>query len=116
MTIGRNNEAPAAYALTSTIKRLLDHLIEVDLYSEKDLVHCTHTLEKLRDIVKQAAGTYHPKLLNMLSNRIELCQTSLTVLNDRLARLAPELRPIHEKLISILRSISLNNTKQKVFY
>jgi len=116
MTIGRNNEAPAAYALTSTIKRLLDHLIEVDLYSEKDLVHCTHTLEKLREIVKQADGSYHPKLLAMLSSRIELCQTSLTVLNNRLARLAPELRPIHEKLISILRSISLNNTKQKVVY
>ena len=51
MTIGRNNEAPAAYALTSTIKRLLDHLTEVGLYSAKDLDHISATLQNLRQIV-----------------------------------------------------------------
>ncbi|KAG9239597.1 hypothetical protein BJ875DRAFT_365306 [Amylocarpus encephaloides] len=113
MTIGRNNEAPAAYALTSTIKRLLDHLIEVDLYSEKDLAHCSQTLERLRHIVKASDASYSPYLTTQLSNRIEVCQISLTTLQERLARLAPELVPIHEKLISILRSLSLANTKAK---
>lgn len=114
MTIGRNNEAPAAYALTSTIKRLLDHLIEVDLYSEKDLTHISHTLEKLRHIVKSADDTYSAKLVTLLSNRIELCQISLSHLQSRLNRLGGELPTIHEKLISILRSISLANTRTKV--
>jgi len=114
MTIGRNNEAPAAYALTSTIKRLLDHLTEVDLYSEKDLTHCSHTLAKLREIVKTAEPHYSPKLVTLLSNRIELCQASLTNLQNRLDRLGGDLPTIHEKLISILRSISLANTKAKV--
>jgi len=114
MTIGRNNEAPAAYALTSTIKRLLDHLIEVDLYSEKDLAHISHTLENQREIVKQASGAYSPKLIALLSKRIEACQALLTNLQDRLARLGGELPAIHEKLISILRSISLANTRAKV--
>lgn len=113
MTIGRNNEAPAAYALTSTIKRLLDHLIEVDLYSEKDLTHISHTLEKLRHIVKSADDTYSAKLVTLLSNRIELCQISLSHLQSRLNRLGGELPTIHEKLISILRSISLANTRTK---
>lgn len=113
MTIGRNNEAPAAYALTSTIKRLLDHLTEVDLYSEKDLTHCSHTLAKLREIVKTADSHYSPKLVTLLSNRIELCQASLTNLQNRLDRLGGALPTIHEKLISILRSISLANTKAK---
>ncbi|RDL37822.1 uncharacterized protein BP5553_05255 [Venustampulla echinocandica] len=113
MTIGRNNEAPAAYALTSTIKRLLDHLIEVELYSEKDLAHCSHTLERLREIVKNAAGSYSPNFLTFLSNRIEACQTLLTSLQNRLARLGGDLPKIHEKLISILRSISLANTRAK---
>jgi hypothetical protein len=114
MTIGRNNEAPAAYALTSTIKRLLDHLTEVDLYSEKDLTHCSHTLAKLREIVKTAEPHYSPKLVTLLSNRIEVCQASLTNLQNRLDRLGGDLPTIHEKLISILRSISLANTKAKV--
>jgi uncharacterized coiled-coil protein SlyX len=116
MTIGRNNEAPAAYALTSTIKRLLDHLTEVDLYSAKDLHHLSHTLERLRDIVKKAASdaSYSPNFITLLSHRVELCQTSLTNLQTRLDRLGGELPAIHEKLISILRSISLANTKTKV--
>ncbi|TVY45010.1 UPF0662 protein [Lachnellula occidentalis] len=114
MTIGRNNEAPAAYALTSTIKRLLDHLTEVDLYSEKDLLHVSHTLNRLREIVKQANGDYSPKMITLLSNRIDACQGLLTNLQARLARLGGELPTIYEKLITILRSISLANTKAKV--
>ncbi|KUJ12137.1 uncharacterized protein LY89DRAFT_624592 [Mollisia scopiformis] len=113
MTIGRNNEAPAAYALTSTIKRLLDHFTEVDLYSEKDLTHVSHTLNRLRDIVKNAEASYSPKLITLLRNRIELCQASLTNLQNRLDRLGEGLPAIHEKLISILRSISLANTRAK---
>ena len=114
MTIGRNNEAPAAYSLTSTIKRLLDHLIEVDLYSAKDLTHAAHTLENLREIVKTSDASYSPKLLTLLSNRIENCQNALTTLQSRLDRLGGDLPSVHEKLISILRSISLANTRAKV--
>jgi len=113
MTIGRNNDAPAAYALTSTIKRLLGHLVEVNLYSEKDLTHCSHTLERLRKNVQDAEAIYSPYFLTLLSNRIELCQGQLTDLQGRLGRLGGDLLSIHEKLISILRSISLANTKTK---
>lgn len=114
MTIGRNNEAPAAYALTSTIKRLLDHLTEVDLYSDKDIAHISHTLEKLRGIVKSAGPSYSPKLITLLSNRIELCQVSLSNLRGKLDRLGGDLLSIHEKLISCIRQLSLANTKAKV--
>lgn len=114
MTIGRNNEAPAAYALTSTIKRLLDHITEADLYSAKDLAHVAHTLEKLSDIVKNAHGSYSPMLVALLSKRLEVCKESCSRLQQRLQRLDPGLADIHEKLISILRCISLANTKSKV--
>lgn len=113
MTIGRNNEAPAAYALTSTIKRLLDHLTEVNLYTEKDLTHCSGILERLREIVKNDSS-HSPNFVKLLSNRIEVCQLGLTNLQNRLARLGGDLPAIHEKMISILRSISLANTKSKV--
>jgi len=114
MTIGRNNEAPAAYALTSTIKRALDHLSEVGLYSAKDLTHCEHTLSNLREIVTKDNSSHSPKLLTLLSNRIEVCQAIITTLLTRLARLEGNLADTHEKLISILRSISLENTRSKV--
>ncbi|RDW60866.1 hypothetical protein BP6252_12249 [Coleophoma cylindrospora] len=113
MTIGKNNEAPAAYSLTSTIKRLLDHLTEVDLYSEKDLEHISQTIENLRRVVKDAKASYSPKLITLLSNRLDLCHISCQNLQSKLERLSPALRSIHEKLISILRSLSLANTKSK---
>lgn len=116
MTIGRNNEAPAAYALTSTVKRLLDHLTEVDLYSAKDLVHLSSTLDNIRVIVKNAEESYSPKLITLLSNRIEVCRGLLSNLQGRLARLGGDLPTTYEKLISILRSISLANTRTKVCF
>jgi hypothetical protein len=114
MTIGRNNEAPAAYALTSTIKRLLDHLTEVELYSAKDLAHISHTLENLGEIMKNAEGTYSPKVVTLLSNRLEVCKGLCSNLQQRLQRLDPALAETHEKLISLLRSISHANTKTRV--
>ena len=116
MTIGRNNEAPAAYSLTSTIKRALDHLIEADLYSAKDLTHVEHTLGNLREIVKKAGASYSPKLLSLLSKRIEVCQTALDTLQSRLTRLGGELPALHEKIISILRNLAQANTRSKVSF
>ncbi|KAF4615623.1 hypothetical protein G7Y89_g15284 [Cudoniella acicularis] len=84
MTIGRNNEAPASYALTSTIKRLLDHLIEVDLYSEKDLAHVSHTLDKLREILKTADGSHSENFVTLLTHRIEFSTSEVQKLQDQL--------------------------------
>lgn len=113
MTIGRNNEAPAAYALTSTIKRLLDHMAEAVLYTSKDIDHITSTIESQREIVKKSEGSHSPKLIKLLSERLELCHNSCLDLRKNLDRLDPCLQSVHEKLISILRSISLANTKAK---
>lgn len=115
MTIGRNNEAPAAYALTSTVRRLLDHLTEVDLYSIKDLESISHTLTKLEQNVKTTETEYPPYLITLLSNRLELCDKSLANLRKRLERFEDPLPKTYEKLISILRSMSLANTRTKVW-
>lgn len=114
MTIGRNNEAPAAYALTSTIRRLLDHLTEVDLFSSKDLESISHTVKKLAHNVKSTESDYSPYLITLLSKRLELCEKSLEQLQKRLDRLEDPLPKTYEKLISILRSMSLANTRTKV--
>ncbi|KAF5573856.1 hypothetical protein FPCIR_13821 [Fusarium pseudocircinatum] len=119
LTIGRNNEAPATYAMTSTVKRLLDHLTEAELYSAKDLGSIQSTLEDLSKSIKDAATDpspdkrHPPYMLALLENRVALCNSTLSRLQKRLERLPDYLLEAHEKLISILRSISLANTKSK---
>lgn len=114
MTIGQNNSAPAAYALTATIKRLLDHLTEVDLFSAKDLESISETLNQLSRNIKHSSEYSSPYLITLLMNRLDLCKRSLASLQKRLSRLEDPLPNVHEKLISILRSISLANTRTKV--
>jgi hypothetical protein len=114
MTIGRTTEAPAAYALTSTIKRLLDHLTESRLFSGKDLDSMAHTLSTLDGILSNTNEKHSPYMVELLGNREKLCKESLENLRTELATLAAPLREVHEKLISILRSMSSANTKAKV--
>ncbi|CAJ2502811.1 Uu.00g102050.m01.CDS01 [Anthostomella pinea] len=115
MTIGRNNEAPAAYALTSTIKRLLDHLTEADLFSAKDLESMSQTLEHLSDIVNTTPDTQSaPYLETLIAKRIERCRASLTALQKKIEDIAVPLRPTAEKLVSVLRQMAVINTKSKV--
>ncbi|KAI0913855.1 hypothetical protein F4823DRAFT_558685 [Ustulina deusta] len=114
MTIGRNNEAPAAYALTSTIKRLLDHLTEADLFSAKDLESMSHTLEHLSEIIHNNPTTEStPWLETLIANRIERCRASLTKLQKKVEDIAEPLRPTAERLVSILRQMAMINTKTK---
>ncbi|KAI1763985.1 hypothetical protein GGR53DRAFT_495739 [Hypoxylon sp. FL1150] len=114
MTIGRNNEAPAAYALTSTIKRLLDHLTESNLFSAQDLESMSRTLVHLSEIVHNSASTKPaPFLEALISQRIERCRASLSNLQQKIEDIAEPLRPTAEKLISILRQMALINTKSK---
>ena len=114
MTIGRTSEAPAAYSLTSTIKRLLDHLTEADLFSAKDLDSMSKTLDRLSVTVKNAGSKHSPHLIELLSDRVDRCKTALSNLRRRLDRLGDTLPSVHEKLISILRSMSLANTRTRV--
>jgi hypothetical protein len=120
LTVGRNNEAPAAYALTSTVKRLLGHLKEADLYSSKDLESIKSTLDRLSHTISQASNgsepdaQHSPYLLSLVTSRVERCKQTLEHLQKRLERFGAPLLPKHEKMISILRSISLANTKSKV--
>ncbi|MCJ1298610.1 hypothetical protein MMC08_001400 [Hypocenomyce scalaris] len=113
LTIGRNNEAPAVYAMTSTIMRLLDHLQEAAFYSAKDLESISHTFDSMRETLQRGKETYSPHLLTLLQNRLDSCRNLLSELQEPLASLSPTLTPVHEKLVSILRSISAANTRQK---
>ncbi|EMR67832.1 hypothetical protein UCREL1_5157 [Eutypa lata UCREL1] len=111
---GRNNEAPAAYALTSTIRRLTDHLTEADLFSAKDLESMSHTLDHLTEIVHSSPDTKSaPFLETLLGNRIERCRAALENLQRKNEEVAVPLRPTAEKLVSMLRQMAVVNTRSK---
>ena len=114
MTIGRTTEVPAAYAMTSTIKRLLDHLTEASLFSPKDLTSISNTLGRLEGIIQNTNSQHSPYLVELLAHREELCKSSLANLRNQLDQLDEPLQAIYERLISIMRSMSLANTKSKV--
>ncbi|KAI4162544.1 MAG: hypothetical protein LQ342_003775 [Letrouitia transgressa] len=111
LTIGRNNEAPAVYSMTSTIKRLLDHLKEAAFYSPKDLESVSQRLDLMQDTLKKDGEKHSPHLLTLLGNRIDTCRNLLSELRSSLADLSPQLTPVYERLVSILRSISAANTR-----
>ncbi|KAK4224740.1 hypothetical protein QBC38DRAFT_289537 [Podospora fimiseda] len=113
MTIGRTTDVPAAYALTSTVKRLLDHLTEAGLFSPKDLDSLANTLSKLDGILRGGDAQHSPYLVELLSKREALCKTMLAKLQQKLDQLDKPLQVTYEKLISIMRSMSLANTKPK---
>ena len=114
MTIGRTTEVPAAYALTSTIKRLLDHLTEASLFSPKDLTSISNTLGRLEGIIQNADSEHSPYLVELLAHREALCKSMLANLRKQLDQLDEPLQAVYERLISIMRSMSLANTKAKV--
>ncbi|KAI4092913.1 MAG: hypothetical protein LQ339_007809 [Xanthoria mediterranea] len=113
LTIGRNNEAPAVYSMTSTIRRLLDHLKEAAFYSPKDLESAGQALDSMQVTLKRGEESHSPHLLKLLRNRLDTCRQLLSALQLSLADLSLEMTPTYERLVSILRSISAANTRQK---
>ncbi|KAK5069571.1 hypothetical protein LTS08_007609 [Lithohypha guttulata] len=113
MAIGRNNEAPALYSMTSNITRLCDHLKEAAFYYPRDLDSLDNTLSNMRRTLNKDADKHSPYLLTRITYRIELCETMLKELRDFLSTLSPPMVPTWEKLVSILRAIAALNTRSK---
>ncbi|KAI9777410.1 MAG: hypothetical protein M1816_004733 [Peltula sp. TS41687] len=113
LTVGRNNEAPAVYAHTSAIKRLLDHLLEVSYYSAKDLESIEQTLEHIDEIIDRGQESYSPHLLTLLRARVQTCRDLVARLHRGISCLSPRMVPLHEKLVSMLRSIAAANTRHQ---
>jgi hypothetical protein len=114
LTIGRNNEAPAVYAMTSTITRLCHHLKEAAFYSTKDLTSLEDALEHMQKTIDHGKETYSPYLMTRIQIRMEVCQVLLKELRDFLSTLSPEMTPLWENLVSLLRGLAALNSRSKV--
>lgn len=116
LTVGRNQEVPAVYSAISTVKRLLDHLKEAGFYSKKDLTSIDRNIEEWQSHVNRGAEHHSEHLVTLLHARIDVCRHTLKELQDSLSRVDPDMMKHHEKLVSILRSLSACNTRSKVRY
>ena len=114
MAVGRNNEAPALYAMTGNIMRLCHHVKEAAFYSKKDLVSVENSLSKMEATLERGKDVYSSNLLTRIHYRLEICQKLLVELREFLSTLSPEMLPTWEKLVSILRAIAALNTRSKV--
>lgn len=113
MAIGRNNEAPALYSMTSNITRLCDHLKEAAFYSTRDLDSIEKTLKKMRRTVEKDDDKYSSYLMIRIKYRIEVCERLLQELREYLSTLSEPMIPTWEKLVSILRAVAALNTRSK---
>ncbi|KAL8643321.1 MAG: hypothetical protein Q9228_000043 [Teloschistes exilis] len=87
LTVGRNNEAPAVYSMTSTIKRLLDHLKEAAFFSPKDLESVSQALDSMQETLRRGSNSHSPHLLKLLENRLDTCRNILRELKSSLGEL-----------------------------
>lgn len=110
MTIGRNTEVPVAYALTSTIIRLLDHLTEAELFTRKDLEGLSSTLDRVTEFVQK--GSPEPYVEESIMARIQRCRASLNNLRSKVDTIDPELRPTADELVQILRQMAVVATRK----
>lgn len=115
MAVGRNNEAPGIYAVTSTITRLCEHLKEAAFYSQKDLDSLEHTVDKMDETLERSHEKYSPTLLTRIQYRLAVCRALLKELRNFLSTLSPEMVSTWERLVALLRSIAALNTRSKVW-
>ncbi|KAL9071794.1 MAG: hypothetical protein Q9157_005337 [Trypethelium eluteriae] len=105
---------PICYMVhTKSTKRLLDHLREAGFYSRKDLISIGKKLEEWQGSVERGREHHSPHLLTLLEARMAVCRTTLHQLEHELSHLTPDLEPIYEELVSILRSLSGSNARSK---
>ena len=101
-------------AYSNPIQRLLDHLKEATFYSPKDLETLSKNLVDCRHYVERGRDKHIPHLLTLLDARIKVCEEILAELELNLSQLTPELIPLWDKLVSLLRSLAGCNARSKV--
>jgi len=71
-------------------------------------------MNKVKAIVERGQGKHNEQVLLLLDARIKNCEGTLAELKLALSQLSSDLTPVHEKLVSILRSLSGLNSRATV--
>lgn len=105
LTVGKNNEPPATFATLAVIKRLIHHLTESGNFSGKDIQPIEQKLAEISFIIENGKESHPPEIIAHLEPLVSDSYAALKPLKEKLSQISPDLQPLHEKLVSIRRSI-----------
>ncbi|GAA5864873.1 hypothetical protein JCM8547_009257 [Rhodosporidiobolus lusitaniae] len=120
LRIGKSRESPATFCQLGTMKRLLTHLNESGIYTEADLKPYQSRLAELKELIndnedsnnadeerKNSQDAARDKAMNkLLLAKWDACDRLVTKLSSSLSQLSPELYPLHQRLITLRRSLA----------
>ncbi|KAK6333932.1 hypothetical protein TWF730_004107 [Orbilia blumenaviensis] len=114
MTIGKNNELPAVYSSLFVIKTLLYHLKNAGAYSRQDLKALEAKFDDSDRIIENGKEKYGKMWFEFFKSQLEDCRQSLVPVKQNLDGLSPQLDPLYEKLVSLVRQITAAGSRPKV--
>ncbi|TNY24322.1 hypothetical protein DMC30DRAFT_346055 [Rhodotorula diobovata] len=117
LRIGKSRESPATFCQLGTMKRLLTHLNESGIYTEADLKPYQSRLAELKLIIEEGAPSpddgrdatdraRDSAMTKLLLAKWDVCGRLVTKLASSLSQLAPELSPLHQRLITLRRTLA----------
>ncbi|GAA6011829.1 hypothetical protein JCM10207_004258 [Rhodosporidiobolus poonsookiae] len=117
LRIGKSREAPATFCQLGTMKRLLTHLNESGIYTEADLKPYQARLAELKEIIEEGAHKADEAadaqekqrdeaMTKLLLAKWDICDRLVSKLSSSLSQLSTELYPLHQRLITLRRSLA----------
>lgn len=71
-------------------------------------------MEKVRHNAELGKSNHSEHMLLLLKTRLDNCEVVLNELHTVLSQLSPELAPVYDKLVMVLRSLAGLNTRATV--
>ncbi|KAF8317124.1 hypothetical protein DL93DRAFT_2134531 [Clavulina sp. PMI_390] len=115
LRIGKGREAPATYSQIASIRQLLDHMNESNVFSEPDLRSFSARIDQLRTLIREdtASGKHPEAISRLLEYKLNVCEKIVDSMHEALSELAEELVPIHQRLVHLRRQLVMLGTKPK---
>ncbi|KAE9399924.1 hypothetical protein BT96DRAFT_965514 [Gymnopus androsaceus JB14] len=107
LTIGKTRDAPATYSQIASMRQILNHMNESNVYNEADLAPFRRRISDLRQILQRQSGdSKHPEaIVKLLERQLNKCDSIVRELEESLSVISVELVPVHEKLVTIRRKL-----------
>ena len=86
----------------------MDHIADSTGFTLADIDPVRSRLSDMRSIIQkdELAGETPPSIMQLIKHELDICDSSLKELTDRLSTLSPELVSIQQKLVSIKRQMA----------
>lgn len=105
LTIGHNKSAAATYASLSTVRRLLSHLKESQIYTGNDYEPVRARLDEIQAILKQQSDRENPEVIALIERELKVCVEGLREVEEAYNHVIPEVGPLLQQVYGIRREI-----------